>query len=185
MCEDMPPVKALNFLQTDVSAVVDHSDLEEAEGFRSLLTFLLTPTESSTSAARPKEHASEEHVDSPPRKRSRPNTPDHDMWTDNLGDEDEDEDVLPHSMRAISAFALKGIEDPMERIVRSRRERSSDSEDTREEEIGGGSSSRRLSGTRFGQRNEVFEGLLEFIAESEKQPDGSLLDIIDGDEGGL
>jgi hypothetical protein len=82
-------------------------------------------------------------------------------------------------MRAVSAFALRGIEDPLERDVR-RRERSKDA-GKRERR----SSDGRLSGTRFSQRNEVFESMLEFVAESEKQPVTSLLDIIDGDEGGL
>jgi muskelin len=199
MCEEMLPVKALNFLQTEVSAVVDHSDAEEAEAFRSLLTYLLTPSASSTSA-RTKEPASEkEHIDSPPRKRSRPNTPDddrdhdydydrdhdrhdhEDTWTDKLGDEDEDEHAHSHSMRAVSAFSLKGIEDPIERVVR--RERSRESEDAGKRERG--SNGGRLSGTRFSQRNEVFESMLEFVTDNEKQPGGSLLDIIDGDEGGL
>lgn len=193
----MPPVKALNFLQTEVSAVVDHTDAEEAEAFRSLLTYLLTPS-GSTSATRTKEPASEEeHADSPPRKRSRPNTPEHDhdhydydhdldrpdhegMWTDKLGDEEEDENAHSHPMRAVSAFALKGIEDPVERIVR--RERRREGEGERERESGSGG---KLSGARFSQRNEVFEAMLEFVAESEKQPAESLLDIIDGDEGGL
>jgi hypothetical protein len=81
-------------------------------------------------------------------------------------------------MRAVSAFALKGIEDPVERIIRW--EGSREGEDARERDGGG-----RLSGARFSQRNAVFESLLEFVAESEQQPVGSLLDIIDGDEGGL
>ena len=195
MCEEMPPVKALNFLQTEVSAVVDHSDAEEAEAFRSLLTYLLTP---SRSVARTKEPASEEeHDESPPRKRSRSNTPDHNndhydhnndpdrldnegTWTDKLGDEDEDEHVHSHSMRGVGISELKGIEDPMERIVR--RERNREGEDRAER---GNDSDGKLSGARFSQRNEVFEGMLEFVAQSEKQPEGSLLDIIDGDEGGL
>ena len=193
MCEEMPPVKALNFLQTEVSAVVDHSDADEAEAFRSLLTYLLTPSQS---AARTKEPASdEEHDDSPPRKRSRPNTPDHShdqygydndpdrhdgegTWTDKLGDEDED--VHSYSMRGVNIFKLKEIEDPVERIAK--RERRKEGEDQGKRESG---SYEKLSEARFSQRNEVFEGLLEFVAQSEKQPEGSLLDVIDGDEGGL
>jgi muskelin len=42
MCSpDEPPVKALNFLQTEVSSVVDHSDPQETEIFRSLLANLI------------------------------------------------------------------------------------------------------------------------------------------------
>ncbi|KAH9858497.1 Muskelin N-terminus-domain-containing protein [Lenzites betulinus] len=38
MCEDGPPIKALTFLQTRVSEVVNHEDPEEAKDFRSLLS---------------------------------------------------------------------------------------------------------------------------------------------------
>lgn len=41
MCEDAPPIKALTFLQTKVSSVVDHGDAEETATFRSLLSHLL------------------------------------------------------------------------------------------------------------------------------------------------
>lgn len=192
MCEEMPPIKALNFLQTEISAVVDHTDAQEAEAFRSLLTYLLTPS-SSTSAASTKEPAKEEeHDDLPPRKRSRSDPPDHDsdpdhergdqegVWTDKLGDEDEDEHTHSHSMRAVSAFSLQGIEDPLERVFRRERNRGSEDAGEQESSSGGG-----LSGARFSQRNEVFESMLQFVAESEKQPEGRLLDIIDVDMGGL
>ncbi|TDL26097.1 hypothetical protein BD410DRAFT_784120 [Rickenella mellea] len=43
MCEEQPPVKALSFLQNDVSAVVDHDNQTEAMTFRSLLSYLLAP----------------------------------------------------------------------------------------------------------------------------------------------
>jgi len=38
-----------------------------------------------------------------------------------------------------------------------------------------------LSGTRFTQRTEVFEGLLKFVSDEEKQPSESLLDIVEKD----
>lgn len=44
LCEDSSPVKALSYLQTEVSAVVDHSDEEETKTFRALLSHLLSPT---------------------------------------------------------------------------------------------------------------------------------------------
>jgi hypothetical protein len=40
-----------------------------------------------------------------------------------------------------------------------------------------------VSGARFEQRTEVFEALLGFIADDDKQPSKDLLDIIDFDEG--
>ncbi|KAI0084905.1 Muskelin N-terminus-domain-containing protein [Irpex rosettiformis] len=46
LCEDSNPLKALAFLQTEVSAAVDHSDPEEAGVFRALLSHLLAPPKS-------------------------------------------------------------------------------------------------------------------------------------------
>lgn len=43
MCEDSEPVKALSFLRTQVSSVVDHSSSEETEIFQSQLSHLLIP----------------------------------------------------------------------------------------------------------------------------------------------
>ncbi|KAJ3512938.1 hypothetical protein NLJ89_g3235 [Agrocybe chaxingu] len=43
MCEELPPVKALGFLQKEVASVVDHTNAQEEEIFRSLLTHLLSP----------------------------------------------------------------------------------------------------------------------------------------------
>ncbi|THH12462.1 hypothetical protein EW146_g7673 [Bondarzewia mesenterica] len=42
MCSDTPPVKALKFLQTEVSEVVDHSSPGETSTFRHLLSHLLS-----------------------------------------------------------------------------------------------------------------------------------------------
>ena len=42
MCEEQPAVKALRYLQTEVSEVVDHTDPEETSVFRSLLAHLLS-----------------------------------------------------------------------------------------------------------------------------------------------
>lgn len=43
MCDDATPVEALQYLQTEVAAVVDHGDADEAEAFRGLLAHLLAP----------------------------------------------------------------------------------------------------------------------------------------------
>lgn len=141
MCEDGSPVKALNFLQTEVSSVVDHNDPHETELFRSLLTHLLSPS-SGPSVKTPT--SDPEHEDSPPKKRSRPITP------DTPGDA---EDPPP---RTLNANSLRESADPLEE---------------------GG---KVPSGDRFKDRNDLFEKLLEYISQDEKQPSGSLLDIIDG-----
>ncbi|KAF8070082.1 Muskelin N-terminus-domain-containing protein [Lyophyllum atratum] len=178
MCEDAPPIKALSFLQTEVSAVVDHTDAEETNVFRSLLTHLLSPSIPSPSSQPPSSapspysrlKSSPSSDGSPPRKRSRPDTPDTDIdgpWTDQL---DEDESGATHGVRAVNPQALKEVEDPLEREVR-------------DAEVGVGAG--KLTAARFSQRNEVFESLLEFVTESEKQPTGSLLDVFGVDEGGL
>lgn len=43
LCNDSTPIKALSYLKTEVSAVVDHSDAEETKSFRALLAHLLSP----------------------------------------------------------------------------------------------------------------------------------------------
>ncbi|KAI0335160.1 hypothetical protein GY45DRAFT_1317686 [Cubamyces sp. BRFM 1775] len=85
MCEDGPPIKALTFLQTKVSAVVNHDDPQEAQAFRSLLSAHLlsafprsAPGETASSSSRPTSVAgpSTAREDSPPpRKRSRSSSP--------------------------------------------------------------------------------------------------------------
>ncbi|KAJ7594503.1 Muskelin N-terminus-domain-containing protein [Mycena floridula] len=143
MCESTSPIKALNFLQTEVSSVVDHEDPVEAEIFRSLLTHLLAPGVS----------ASHEDSDDslPPRKRSRPNTP------------EEAVEVLKSSaevspfIASISTESLQAKPDPLEGTKDA------------------------VSSARFRQRNEVFESLLEFVPDTLKQPGGTLLDLVDRD----
>ncbi|EKM48670.1 uncharacterized protein PHACADRAFT_108484, partial [Phanerochaete carnosa HHB-10118-sp] len=48
LCEDSTPIKALSYLQTEVSAVVDHNDAEETKEFRALLAHLLSPAGTET-----------------------------------------------------------------------------------------------------------------------------------------
>ncbi|KAI0373966.1 hypothetical protein BV20DRAFT_936559 [Pilatotrama ljubarskyi] len=83
MCEDQPSIKALTFLQTRVSEVVNHSDPEEAKDFRSLLSAHLlsafpraaaensSPSRPTTESGRGSTRADSP----PPRKRSRSNSP--------------------------------------------------------------------------------------------------------------
>jgi len=143
MCEEVSAVKALNFLQNDVSKTVDHDNPEETSIFRSLLSHLLIPSKPPT----------------PPKKRSRQNTPE-EAWTNKLdGDEAVTErfsfDRSLHSNRRI----VNMEEDPEERGFRE------------------GSS---LSAERFQQRTELFESLMKFVGEDAKQPSANLLDMING-----
>jgi len=190
MCEEVPPIRALNFLQNEVSSVVDHRSAEETEMFRSLLTHLLAPpvpthtTEKMTSMSmtprhdrHPHLHSSDssnsttttalEHEDSResssrPKKRSR-SDPDEgsegEVWTSEIADYSEGFGNGSSSQR------LRDVVDPQEAIIRDR---------------GGGGAPGvpRLMGARYSQRTEVFEYLLKFIADSEKQPSDSLLDLV-------
>lgn len=166
MCEDVPAVKALNFLQNDVSTTVDHSNPEESSTFRSLMSHLLIPSKPPTPAIsyRPSNPESAEadsdleDSDEPPKKRSRQSTPE-EAWTDKL---DQDEAIVERVSSAHSLQSNRRIvsmnEDP--------EERSAHDEAT------------SLSAERFQQRTQVFESLMKFIGENAKQPSGNLFNMM-------
>ena len=191
MCEEVPPIRALNFLQNEVSSVVDHRSAEETEMFRSLLTHLLAPpvpvptrttekmTSMSTSSRHDRHSLSDssnstttttlEHEDSResssrPKKRSR-SDPDEgsegEVWTNEIADYSEG---FGHGS---SSQRLRDMVDPQETMIRGEDDRG-----------GGASAVPRLTGARYSQRTEVFEYLLKFIADGEKQPSDSLLDLV-------
>jgi hypothetical protein len=170
MCEEQPAVKALRFLQTEVFSAVDHTNPEETSAFRALLAHLfstpmVTDDNSAESASIPKEVVAELDEE-PPKKRSRPNTPD-ETWTSRLDEDDED---MPDAGASVTTTlkrrhaVLHLAEDPEEIALRD-------------------SSTKPLSAERFRQRTEVFEGLLRFFGEDGKQPMGSLLDMVDAEDG--
>jgi len=195
MCEEVPPIRALNFLQNEVSSVVDHRSAEETELFRSLLTHLLAPpvpvpthttmsVSTSSRHERPPSHHSHhssdssnstittalEHEDSResssrPKKRSR-SDPDEgsegEIWTSEIVDYSEGFDNGGSSQR------LRDVVDPQESMVRGEDDRGG----------GGAPGVPELTGARYSQRTEVFEYLLKFIADNEKQPSNSLLDLV-------
>jgi hypothetical protein len=170
MCEEVPAVKALSFLQNEVSTTVDHNNPEETSIFRSLLSHLLVPSKPSTPAISRRSSdpdttgADSESEDSgaPPKKRSRQSTPE-EAWTSKL---DEGELMME---RAWPDYSL-----------RSNRAIVSMKEDA--EELGLRDSANPLSAERFQQRTEVFESLLKFVGEDAKQPSSNLLDMISGVE---
>jgi len=186
MCEEESPVKALNFLQIQVSSVVDHSNTKETEMFRLLLTHLLTPSpspllsSSSKGQSRPHststpssassiEHEDSREVSTRPTKRSRAEREDSGVWTNEIPVEGDSFEV------GGGAQMLRDMVDPLEAIIRGG--------------VGGGegvaeSSSATMStlmGARYSQRTEVFEGILNFINDGEKQPSESLLDLVERD----
>jgi len=163
MCEDVPPVKALTFLQTEVSSVVDHSNPQE-EVFRSLLTHLLAlppklPPSQSTSA-----------TPSGSTRRSGFGTArdaEKSLSESIVLDEDEDMKDSPDNKTCVETTAaavesqIRPEEDPQEVAPRV---------------------SAAPSAARFKKRTQVFEKLLTFVNEDAKQPDKNLLDLINTDE---
>lgn len=184
MCEEESPVQALNFLQTQVSSVVDHSNAKETEVFRSLLTHLLTPSllppsspsegrsgRSPTSASSPSntssglEHEDSREVSPRPKKRSRPERKDSEVWTNEIPVEGDLIDV------GGGVQTLRDVVDPLEAIIRDGAEGVTEP----------APSLSSLTGARYSQRTEVFEGILAFITDGQKQPSESLLDLIERD----
>ena len=149
MCEDDEPVKALGYLKSEVSAVVDHANGEEATRFRSLLSHLIVPptlTASSTSSVGV--------------QRSRYDTP----------SPMDDEDMV-----------VVESDSPEQGIGSSSRPKLRlHEEDASEAGIRGETSS--PSNLRYRQRTLVFEELLKFVNEEWKQPESSLLDLINIDQ---
>ncbi|KAJ7723519.1 Muskelin N-terminus-domain-containing protein [Mycena metata] len=158
MCEDVSHVKALNFLRTSVYPVVDQDDAEETEAYRGLLSYLFIPA-SPIMSSHPHlktPSADSDHEDSPPRKRSRPNTP------------EDTEMTAPSEVEELPAPAAK-IPPFDVQLVR----------ETEDPEEGKGGAT-AVSAARFQQRNALFESLLEFVNEAAKQPSGSLIGTLDG-----
>lgn len=195
MCEEQPAVRALGFLQTEVSSVVDHSSMDEAALFRSLLTHLLNPTARSRpiipgGGGRSQGNGQSHQHQEGSRKRTRSE----DDWTNRLsGESDEDVDMSNWTSEASSGITtLTFGEDPLERSLQiplvSTSTPSNTAPNTNDPHSTSGLASVPTqtstdqpvppSPTRFKQRVEVFESLLEFINESAKEPSGNLLDCI-------
>jgi muskelin len=202
MCEEEPAVRALSFLQTEVSSVVDHSSMDEAALFRSLLTHLLNPvTQSRPTIAstggrgRRNEHGQSHQHQEGSRKRSRSE----DDWTNRLsGESDEDVDMSNETFEpSTGIMALTMGEDPLEHSIRNPPVSASTPPDTGPDLNDPRPASEPVavstltsanqpplpSPTRFKQRVEVFEALLEFVNENVKEPSGNLLDCINVMEG--
>ncbi|KAF7983834.1 hypothetical protein HWV62_19101 [Athelia sp. TMB] len=166
MCSGNPQqqVKALNFLRKDIYSTVDHTNPTEAADYRALLTHLLMPTPSTPSRRRSDGEAGTE----PPRKRSRPSTPE-ETWTSDFDTslEASGSDEERASTPAPSASPAS----PPRRHVLLRMD-----EDAEERELRKDGSA--VSGDTFRQRTEVFERLMMFIGEGEKQPEGGLVDFM-------
>jgi hypothetical protein len=166
------------FLQTQVSPVVNHDNQKETEDYRSLMTFLLAPkpsapllvpslfpTSASTSdTPSPLSEAgsTESIADGWTKMKSREGTPDDGTWSHEMVEvSDEDTDSFSRiSFPKLSADLLRSAEDPLEKTQR------------------GTGKDAPMSADRYAQRTEVFESLLEFVNEWDKEPSGSLLDFV-------
>ncbi|KZT71745.1 hypothetical protein DAEQUDRAFT_776737 [Daedalea quercina L-15889] len=147
LCEDVPAVKALAFLQAEVSSVVDHSNAEEAEAFRNLLAHLLSLPPDGTPAI----ISTDQEKDAPMRSPNGTPIPRQD---EGMADTTRVEQPVP------SRVAVTYAEDPLE-----------------EAKYGGS----HPSPARFKQRTQVFERLLVFVNADAKQPNRSLVDVINAD----
>lgn len=204
MCEETSAVKSLSFLQKEVATVVDHQNKQEEDQFRALLTHLLSPSSqlhSKTPPPKPPittlESSSSESVSSSssssvleqednhdgsmrPRKRSRSerdgeersssaSSGESGVWTSELpklASSTESSSALaaePSSPSTRSIHGLRDIVDSAETHIRDERTEKQ----------------AKLTGERYSQRMEVFEGLLKFVKDDEKQPDESLLDLVE------
>ncbi|KAF8634267.1 hypothetical protein AX17_004224 [Amanita inopinata Kibby_2008] len=246
MCEEQSAAKALSFLQNEVAAVVDHSNAQESEEFRSLMTHLLVPSAtaglssrtSSASTVRatrsfagpdmlmegqrtpelyPEERSKATHGTDLRNTRSRPfelyrvdegrggeegedeelsdnesEDEDDGDWTNQIGqfEEGEGEDgsdgesvvgrvVYDKAKRmSVNPDGLLDVPDHLEFNASPRWDRV-------DAQVGSTEAMKHEvpSGLRYQQRTEVFESLLGYIDEEDKQPEGSLLDLV-GEGGG-
>lgn len=187
MCENGPAVTALAFLQQDVASVVDHNNRSEEEQFRSLLTYLLSPSSqkyqasplltsmlqfTSASSANPK-HDNMREGSNRPLKRSRSDRDleemagssssgeENGMWTSDL-----------------PLLSIDEAESSLHLVDRAR----SDEDITHPSKSYRGTQQTEKEkpwcGVRYRQRTAVFEMLLKFIDDGDKQPGPDLLDLL-------
>ncbi|THH02259.1 hypothetical protein EW026_g555 [Hermanssonia centrifuga] len=166
LCANAPPLKALAYLQTDVSSVVDHSDAEETRVFRSLLSHLLIPSAVTISAPATPPVVKPYQGGSPMKT-----TPDKELEEDEAMT-DSDTGVLASKSGGEAIDATRDLERPL--VISMDR-------DPEEKDINGGIPS---SAEQFKQREKLFEMLMEYINEDAKQPDRDLMRLInvDGDD---
>jgi len=208
MCEETSGVKSLGFLQKEVANVVDHQNQQEEDQFRALLTHLLSPSSQLHSKPPPQklppksrlESSSSESVSSNsssstleheatcdgsmrPRKRSRSERDGEESASSiSSGESGVWTSELPKLASSIESSSALGTEpsSPSTRSIRGLR----DIVDSAETQIRGERTEKqtKLTGERYSQRTEVFEGLLKFVNDGEKQPDESLLDLVENDK---
>jgi len=163
LCEDASPMKALSYLQNEVSELVNHDDPEEASLFRSLLTHLLAPSARSIPSA-PASRTSR-------RKRTRSAEPEEKVARQRESGEDDDAMVDGTSSSQMRVEVRRSIEKPRSVFTFE--------EDPGERALSEGA--QPPSPARYKQRLEVYEKLMKFVNADAKEPDKSLLDLISFD----
>ncbi|KAI0744125.1 Muskelin N-terminus-domain-containing protein [Daedaleopsis nitida] len=164
MCEDGSPIKALTFLQTRVSSVVNHEDPEEARIFRSLLSahLLAAPARSSVSAASSSRPASSLGFGAG-GPGTGPSSPSASAPGATAGASSSRASGVG-SGPDVGSAALRFDEDPLEAAANA-----------------AGASAPPPSPERYRQRTQMFERLLGFVNAEAKQPDESLMEMWSGD----
>ena len=179
LCAEAPAVKALSYLQTEVSAVVDHGDEEEARLFRSLLAHLLAPP--------PPGSTKKLAADNRP-SRLQP------LVEKYTPEEGSPMKVVPTESETNGHTREVDVEECM-RVDRqpvqehgtadsvggdALRPAVSMEEDPIEREVNGG---KPPSSERYKERTTVFEQLMAFVNEDAKQPDKDLFSMVNSDRG--
>ncbi|KAL6298386.1 Muskelin N-terminus-domain-containing protein [Sparassis latifolia] len=170
MCEDAPPVKALTFLQTEVSSVVNHADVEEAHQFQSLLSHLLTAPPRRVDTTVTSGPVESRRDSEPVRKRSRSDTLADSAVIPSITLAEGDQPMGDATVESTSTSGEAGvtISQPVVRLEVDPGERA-------------GSGRSPPSPARFKQRTDVFETLLLYVNEDAKQPEKGLLELINTD----
>ena len=174
MCAEAPPIKALSYLQTEVSAVVDHSDPDETSLFRSLLAYLLAPPDGDDVAG---EGHAPTRLEPPPRSTSpgqlSPMKVDPTDKTSEMHTEDTDESMGEEAAVEHSLITSDADDEADPAPTKTGRQPVvSMEEDPIEAGIAGG---RAPSAKRYEERTAVFEQLMVYVNEDAKQPDKDLL----------
>ncbi|KAF7321897.1 Muskelin-N domain-containing protein [Mycena kentingensis (nom. inval.)] len=157
MCEEGTHVKALRFLRNSVLPVVDQTDKKESELYRGLMSYLVGPPSPTMGTT------TNRHLKTPSSSL------DHEDVDLELPPKKRSRPNTPEDTEMENATATAKIP-PFD--VQSVRE----SEDPLENRPG----VVPVTTGRFQQRNALFESLLGFVSADAKQPEGSLVNALDG-----
>jgi len=151
MCGKTDSVRALNFLRTEVAAVVDHNDSNEASSFRYLMSHLLSLPQS-------------------PLISKRKPVP--------LPDGEPEEDMEFQVDGNIESL-VRSASDQSPTMIASGLPDFAWTHSTTQAS-GSCDNVRALPKEQFQERTSVFETILEFINDAAKEPSTNLIDLVEG-----